>query len=79
MLFIVPYVKDAFEMKNDEFKIKYGKEKPAKDSCSLIFHCASGVRSQRAVDIVKQIGYTWYVYSLERLLQFHNTFLKLSI
>jgi len=51
-------VEKSFQMDNHSFKEKYGIDKPSKDNCDLVFHCRSGVRSQKAVDIVKTLGYT---------------------
>ena len=57
--FLVPDLEKALEMDDHTFKELYGFEKPAKDNCNLVFHCKSGVRSQRAVDAAKELGYTW--------------------
>lgn len=54
----LPYLEKALQMDDVAFKQKYGFEKPAKDNCNLVFHCKSGVRSQRAVDSAKELGYT---------------------
>ena len=46
-------------MPNKDFKAKYGILKPAKDDCGIVFLCSSGVRSDMAYKIAKDLGYKW--------------------
>lgn len=65
----VPDVENAFSeaTKPELFKQKYHVPKPTKDSY-LIFSCAIGKRSQKAVDTVEKLGYTkWATLNLKDL------------
>lgn len=52
-------VENAFSdaMEPEEFKKKYGREKPPKDRC-IIFSCLEGFQAQIAVDTIEKMGYT---------------------
>lgn len=54
----LPEIDSAFGMSNEEFKSKYNVDKPATTDCNLVFHCKSGVRSLKALNIAKTKGYT---------------------
>jgi rhodanese-related sulfurtransferase len=55
----VDEVRQAFgaETSNDEFKAKYGVDKPKLDAY-IIMSCRTGRRSQMALDILAELGYT---------------------
>ncbi|KAJ1841542.1 hypothetical protein LPJ73_006083 [Coemansia sp. RSA 2703] len=48
-------VATAFSLPNDQFKSKYGIDKPS-PSVETIFYCRSGKRSQSAIDQVEKIN-----------------------
>ncbi|KAJ2718862.1 hypothetical protein GGI07_005549 [Coemansia sp. Benny D115] len=48
-------VSAAFALPADQFKAKYGIEKPSKNQ-ETIFYCRSGKRSQNAIDQVEKIS-----------------------
>jgi len=50
-------VERAFKFNPNEFKSKYGFDKPSKDS-EIIFSCLKGIRSETAANIARQLGYT---------------------
>ncbi|KAI8119681.1 Heat shock protein 67B2 [Lucilia cuprina] len=47
----------SLNVKAEDFKQKYGRDKPAADM-QLIFTCRSGRRAQQAAEIAVQLGYT---------------------
>ncbi|XP_037816093.1 rhodanese domain-containing protein CG4456-like [Lucilia sericata] len=47
----------SLNVKAEDFKQKYGRDKPAADM-PLIFTCRSGRRAQQAAEIAVQLGYT---------------------
>ncbi|CAA7264702.1 unnamed protein product [Cyclocybe aegerita] len=47
----------AFHLHHEEFKTKYGFEKPRLNQ-ELVFYCRSGMRSSTASDVAKRNGYT---------------------
>ncbi|XP_024139494.1 thiosulfate:glutathione sulfurtransferase [Oryzias melastigma] len=51
-------VESAFKLPPEEFKSKYGKVKPEKDSDDLVFHCQMGRRGAMATTKVYQLGYS---------------------
>ncbi|XP_065056131.1 thiosulfate sulfurtransferase/rhodanese-like domain-containing protein 3 isoform X1 [Rhopilema esculentum] len=51
-------LKYALSLSSGEFKKRYGISLPAKNDCNLIFHCATGGRSLKAVTLARQMG--WY-------------------
>jgi len=50
-------VEHALEMNDKLFKDVYHVDKPLKEDCNLVFHCKTGVRSYRALQISKTLGY----------------------
>ena len=56
----VPTISDVFQLSEEQFTKRFKDIKlPEKDDCNLVFQCKSGSRSQKAVDIVKALGYKW--------------------
>ncbi|XP_041847115.1 thiosulfate:glutathione sulfurtransferase [Melanotaenia boesemani] len=53
----VETVGSAFAMEPEEFKAKYGKNKPPLDTKELIFHCQVGRRGAMATSKAHQLGY----------------------
>nr|AAW26611.1 SJCHGC01785 protein [Schistosoma japonicum] len=50
-------IEDAFKLDGINFREKYKIEKPGVADKNLVFSCRSGVRSLRALKIVKDLGY----------------------
>ena len=55
--FAVPEIAKAFQLSSEQFKSKYGVEKPERTNVKFIFHCLGGIRSKEAVDILHEEGY----------------------
>ena len=55
----VPTISDVFQLSEEQFTKRFRIKLPEKDDCNLVFQCKSGSRSQKAVDIVKALGYKW--------------------
>ena len=53
-------MEEALKMTPDKFLLKYKCPKPSKDDTDIIFHCKKGVRSQKALQIAHQLGYSKY-------------------
>ncbi|XP_004073219.1 thiosulfate:glutathione sulfurtransferase [Oryzias latipes] len=51
-------VESAFKLPPEDFKSKYGKTKPEKDSQDLVFHCQMGRRGETATKQARQLGYS---------------------
>ncbi|XP_055702980.1 rhodanese domain-containing protein CG4456 isoform X2 [Phlebotomus papatasi] len=49
-------VEDSLKLSNEEFKEKYGRDKPAKEQ-EVIFHCRMGGRAGKATDIATALGF----------------------
>ncbi|XP_022098751.1 thiosulfate sulfurtransferase/rhodanese-like domain-containing protein 3 [Acanthaster planci] len=49
---------DALKLPEDKFQDKYQCSKPKSRDDNIVFHCRSGKRSQTAVNIAKEIGYS---------------------
>jgi rhodanese-related sulfurtransferase len=45
-------------MSPEEFKKKYGTEKPSDDGKNIVFQCRSGNRSRKAIEAVGMLGVT---------------------
>ncbi|CAH1978565.1 unnamed protein product [Acanthoscelides obtectus] len=45
------------KLSEQEFLDRYGRNKPDKQSSTIIYSCLSGRRSKQAVEITKQLGY----------------------
>lgn len=56
----VPTLEQTLNLSADEFKEKYGRDKPSPDQ-EVIFHCKLGGRAQTATDLATRLGYTKYV------------------
>ncbi|KAK3699421.1 hypothetical protein QZH41_018578, partial [Actinostola sp. cb2023] len=50
-------VRDAFSLTPDEFEKKYKTPKPEIDEGNITFHCKSGMRAQKAIEIIQELGY----------------------
>ncbi|XP_017101303.2 rhodanese domain-containing protein CG4456-like isoform X2 [Drosophila bipectinata] len=50
-------LEDALTLERSNFKLKYGRAKPQKDT-KIIFSCRSGKRALEAEKIAKALGYT---------------------
>lgn len=58
---LVGEVEDALKkLNNEEFKKKYGKEKPDSNA-NIVFSCLKGIRSNTAMEIAKTIGFKKYI------------------
>ena len=54
-------IESAMRLSADEFKAKYGFEKPSPAGPPIIVHCRAGVRSTRAAKLfTEQFGLTRY-------------------
>lgn len=54
---IVPTLEGALkELSDDEFKAKYGRDKPKEDQ-EVVFHCKMGGRAGRAAESAKNLGF----------------------
>ena len=47
------------ETTNEQFKMKYGKDKPEAET-PIITSCKSGMRSEKAYNTLKNLGYVKY-------------------
>lgn len=54
--FSVGQVKTALQLSSEEFKEKYGGEKP-QQSDNIVFSCLAGIRSKKALDTAISLGY----------------------
>nr|XP_061792562.1 thiosulfate:glutathione sulfurtransferase-like [Nerophis lumbriciformis] len=54
----VDAVEVALQMSPEEFKAKYGVNKPQFNSSELVFHCQMGKRGETATCKAKQLGYS---------------------
>ena len=54
----VAEVEEALKMTLDTFMAKYKCSKPSKEDIDIVFHCKKGARSQKALQIAHQLGYT---------------------
>ncbi|XP_055689818.1 rhodanese domain-containing protein CG4456 isoform X3 [Lutzomyia longipalpis] len=50
-------VEESLKMSSEDFKVKYGRDKPTKEQ-EVIFHCRLGGRAGKAHDIAVALGYT---------------------
>lgn len=48
------------KLDNEEFKKRYGREKPNVNT-QIVFSCQKGVRSKKAFDTAKSLGYKKYI------------------
>lgn len=55
-LILVLTVQDALKLSPEEFKSKFGREKPSSDT-EVIFHCMKGGRAQKAMDAAIELGF----------------------
>lgn len=55
--YTVGHVSEALQLKPQEFKEKYGGEMPSTGE-QLVFSCLAGVRSQKALEAAKSLGYS---------------------
>lgn len=55
-------VGDALRLSEDEFKGKFGFEKPDKDD-DLVFYCKAGIRAMGGAEQASSLGYKSYCYS----------------
>ncbi|XP_055628380.1 rhodanese domain-containing protein CG4456-like isoform X2 [Toxorhynchites rutilus septentrionalis] len=53
----LPGLEQALSLPADEFKAKYGRDKPQPDT-EVIFHCKLGGRAQKAADTATNLGFT---------------------
>ncbi|XP_062540706.1 rhodanese domain-containing protein CG4456-like isoform X1 [Armigeres subalbatus] len=53
----LPTLEQTLNLSADEFKEKYGRDKPSPDQ-EVIFHCKLGGRAQTATDLATRLGYT---------------------
>ncbi|PVU98211.1 hypothetical protein BB559_001736 [Furculomyces boomerangus] len=60
----VTEIKEAFELDENDFKNKYGIDKPKqnKDDEKLVFYCHAGMRCKKSVAQIESLGYTKNVY-----------------
>lgn len=49
-------VNTAFQLGAEEFKEKYGGEKP-RETDNIVFSCLAGIRSKNALDVATSLGY----------------------
>ena len=49
-------MESAVALSDDEFKSKYGFDKPSKD-CKMVTHCTKGGRATRAQGILQGLGF----------------------
>lgn len=56
-VFAVGHVNEALQLKPEEFMEKYGGEKPLIGD-HLVFTCLAGVRSQKALEAARSLGYS---------------------
>lgn len=54
--FPVGQVKTALQLSADEFKEKYGGEKPQQTD-NIVFSCLAGIRSKQALETATSLGY----------------------
>lgn len=54
--FPVGQVKTALQLSSEEFKEKYGGEKPQQTD-NIVFSCLAGIRSKQALDAATSLGY----------------------
>ncbi|KFB51755.1 AGAP007534-PD-like protein [Anopheles sinensis] len=52
----LPVLEQGLKMSADEFKGKFGREKPAPET-EIIFHCKMGGRAQKAADLATSLGF----------------------
>lgn len=57
----VPTVERALQLPADEFKAKYGRDKPTPET-EVIFSCKLGGRAQTATNTALGLGFTKYVF-----------------
>ncbi|XP_053672137.1 rhodanese domain-containing protein CG4456-like isoform X2 [Anopheles nili] len=53
----LPLLEDGLKLAADEFKEKYGRDKPDAGT-EVIFHCKMGGRAQKAADLATSLGFT---------------------
>uniref|UniRef100_A0A182LV89 Rhodanese domain-containing protein n=1 Tax=Anopheles culicifacies TaxID=139723 RepID=A0A182LV89_9DIPT len=53
----LPQLEQGLKLTDDEFKAKYGRDKPG-TSTELIFHCKMGGRAQKATDLASSLGFS---------------------
>lgn len=56
MMFTVAEVESALQLTRDQYKNKYGRDKPECDT-RIIFSCRSGKRSDMAMQIALKLGF----------------------
>ncbi|XP_024138722.1 thiosulfate:glutathione sulfurtransferase [Oryzias melastigma] len=50
-------VEAAFTMNSEDFRARYGVDKPPLDSPNMVFYCRTGKRSAQGLCTVKRLGY----------------------
>nr|XP_019942850.1 PREDICTED: thiosulfate sulfurtransferase/rhodanese-like domain-containing protein 1 [Paralichthys olivaceus] len=51
-------LEESLKLSPDSFKDKFEVKAPGKDDNNIVFHCRSGKRSAKALDISRQLGFT---------------------
>lgn len=67
--FPVGQVKTALQLSSEEFKEKYGGEKPQQTD-NIVFSCLAGIRSKQALDAATSLGYKEWEFFLSAIKQF---------
>ena len=47
----------SLKLSSEEFKSKYGAEKPPADGGNVVFHCGKGARGSMATEIAVKLGF----------------------
>jgi len=65
-LFTVDDIESAMRLSADEFKTKYGFEKPSSSGKPVIVYCRAGVRATQAAEtFIQKFGFMRFVHWLE--------------
>lgn len=54
--FVVGQLEENLKLADDEFKAKYGRDKPSKEA-EVIFHCKMGGRAGKAAEVAESLGF----------------------
>lgn len=60
LFFLVGTLEESLKLSPDEFKSKFGREKPKPEN-EVIFHCKMGGRAARASLVAESLGFVKYV------------------
>jgi len=51
------FTENNLKLNAEEFKAKYGKDKPPVDGSNVVFHCGKGARGSMATEIALKLGF----------------------